>query len=438
MSRRCGVAAGSRIVIAVSGGADSVALLAALADAGYECLAAHCNFHLRGEESQRDMHHVEDVADRLGIDLYIKNFDVHGRMALTGESVEMACRSLRYEWFHDLLERTRATAIAVGHHREDQVETFMLNLLRGTGIAGLTGMAPRNGLVVRPLLDMSRAEIEDYLAARGLSFVNDSSNSSDAYRRNKLRNIILPALESAFPGACDSILNTMSNLADNYGLYSYAVAELGRRFSDNDGARIDVGALAAAMPGGTAFTLLFEILRERGFNSTQTRNILTAAADSHSGTTRYDSGRYVGELKNGILDIIPADGAVLPVGEYRISLRQPVVSPVRIDISEHHLSEFAPQRDNAVMYLDIRALEGSPTFTLRHWHRGDRMRPFGMEGEKLLSDIFSDAGLSASAKRSVWLLTRDGVILWAVGLRASAHFAVRPGTRRYLRLSLKE
>ncbi|MDE6498076.1 MAG: tRNA lysidine(34) synthetase TilS, partial [Muribaculaceae bacterium] len=176
------------VVVAVSGGADSVALLSIMCEEGYQCVAAHCNFHLRGEESTRDMRFVEQLTEKLGVDLYIKDFNVQAAMAVTGESVEMACRRLRYEWFEELLTLLRADDVAVGHHREDNVETFFLNLARGTGIAGLTGMSYRRDYVVRPLLDCSRMEIEEYLRERGLGYVNGSANAEDHYRRNKISN----------------------------------------------------------------------------------------------------------------------------------------------------------------------------------------------------------------------------------------------------------
>ena len=195
------------VIVALSGGADSVALLAVLLRLGYDCRAAHCNFHLRGEESMRDMNHCRAVAEKLDVDLYVRDFDVSARRsAFPGESVEMACRELRYNWFSDLLDRECAQAVAVGHHREDRAETFMLNLMRGAGIAGLTSMRPQSGNVVRPLLPFTRREIEDYVAQHGLTFINDSSNASDAHRRNRLRNNIFPALEAAFPGALDAVL----------------------------------------------------------------------------------------------------------------------------------------------------------------------------------------------------------------------------------------
>ena len=166
------------IVVALSGGADSVALLSALMSEGYNCVAAHCNFHLRGEESLRDMRFAEEITEKLGVDLYVKDFNVAAAMAETGESVEMACRRLRYYWFDELLTTLRASDVAVGHHMEDNVETFFLNLARGTGIAGLTGMDYRRGNVARPLLDCTSLQVEEYLAECGLEYETDNSNNS--------------------------------------------------------------------------------------------------------------------------------------------------------------------------------------------------------------------------------------------------------------------
>lgn len=436
MAGACGVAARSRVVVAVSGGADSVALLASLVSAGYECVAAHCNFHLRGAESQRDMHFVERLTDAIGVDLYIKNFNVTGECERTGESVEMACRRLRYAWFHDLLERLRASAIAVAHHRDDQAETFLLNTLRGTGIAGLCGMAPRNGLVVRPMLGVSRKRVEEYLSERGLEYITDSTNLQNDYRRNRMRNLVLPVMEQAEPGATEAITRTMSLVRSGKALYDWAVETVRRTYADADMSSIRLADMAAEMPAQAARTALFELLRHRGFTATQTDNMLRAAETMLSGTTTFHTEAYRAEIKDGVLEIMAAGEGTPAVQEVSVSLKSTVMSPVRIDVSLHHISEFKPERDTRTIYLDAEVVDGNPDIVLRHWRQGDRMRPFGMKGEKLVSDIFADAHLTAARKRDTWLLVRNGVILWVVGVRASAHFAVSPATRRYLRLTL--
>ncbi|MCM1096190.1 MAG: tRNA lysidine(34) synthetase TilS, partial [Terasakiella sp.] len=205
---------GDTVVVGCSGGADSVALLCVLHALGYRCVAAHCNYHLRGEESNRDMRHVEALAGRLGVDLCVRDFDVDARRASTGESLEMACRELRYGWFDELADRERAAAVAVAHHREDQAETFFLNLLRGTGLRGLGGMAPRRGRVVRPLLDCTRAEIESYIHALGECWVDDSTNAGCDFARNRLRHRLLPLLDELRPGAVGYVVEAMERLRE--------------------------------------------------------------------------------------------------------------------------------------------------------------------------------------------------------------------------------
>ena len=211
------------ILIALSGGADSVALLLALHRLGFMCVAAHCNFHLRGEESRRDMLFCRELTGRIGVDLHVRDFDVESRRKSHGESVETACRELRYRWFADLADAEGAQAIAVGHHMEDRVETFFLNLLRGAGIVGLTSMRPRNGAVVRPLLELSRRQIEEYVAACNENFVTDSTNSDNAFRRNAIRNRLMPLLNEISKDATDAVFRSISNLESARDIFTDAI-----------------------------------------------------------------------------------------------------------------------------------------------------------------------------------------------------------------------
>ncbi|MDE5643107.1 MAG: tRNA lysidine(34) synthetase TilS [Muribaculaceae bacterium] len=422
---------GRPVIVALSGGADSVALLAALTDAGYECLAAHCNFHLRGEESMRDAAHCADICRRLGVDLTLRDFDVPERMARTGESVEMACRSLRYEWFESMLDRERAQAIAVGHHREDSVETFMLNMLRGTGPRGLCGIRPRNGYVVRPLLSCNRRMIEDYLRTRGLEFVTDSTNAENDFKRNRLRNIVLPALEEQFPGAGDAVCRTAGQVSECMALYSDLVKERAARY--RRGSDILVADMVAAEPH--ARMLLYEMLHEsEGFNMSAVSDIIAAAG--RSGRTFISADGHIRELHGGVLRT--AGGSHSVDEEFPVDLRRDILSPVYMTVTRHHVSEFRPERNPSAIYLDASVLDDdSRPLTLRHWRRGDRLDPFGMKGSRLVSDIFSDAGLDPGRKRSVWLLCQGDRILWVCGLRASRHFSVGPDTKEYIRVELR-
>lgn len=419
----------ARLVVALSGGADSVALLAALTALGYDCVAAHCNFHLRGDESTRDMHHAEDVSERLGVDLCVKDFDVAARRRATGESVEMACRELRYAWFADLVDRQGACAVAVGHHREDVLETFFINLLRGTGIGGLTGIRPQQGMVVRPLLDFSRADIETYLHRRGLVWVDDSTNAADDFLRNRLRHHLLPLLDELKQGGSDAVLRSMALLSENKAFYDRAVRARAANYTDADSGDTDLKALALDPDGPL---LLFEMLRSEGFTRRQTDDMLIAAERSGGSFYAGEAVRCVdhGYLRAARVAESPAAGC------YDVSLLHDIHVPVKIEITLHDVADFKPEGDPRVIYIDERALDGSPRWQLRPWRRGDRLEPFGMCGSKLVSDIFAHARLTAAEKESTWLLWRDDKLMWVVGRRASRHFSINRDTRRYLRLKL--
>lgn len=424
------------VIVALSGGADSVALIAVLLRPGYDCRAAHCNFHLRGDESMRDMNHCRAVAEALDVDLYVRDFDVAARRsAFPGESVEMACRELRYCWFADLLDRECAQAVAVGHHREDRAETFMLNLMRGAGIAGLTSMRPRSGNVVRPLLPFSRLEIERYLEQRNLGFINDSSNASDVHRRNRLRNNIFPALEAAFPGALDAVLRTVANLESANSIYMEAVEQKRNRYFS--GTAVRLAALVAAEP--EAATLLLEFLRPLGFTYSQICDMISVSGASGA-HFRSTDGTVVAEISHGKLSLFDASRLNLAAGEvYSVNPLHDIMSPVRITVSRMPVSNFfAEGLGPSVAYFDAAVLDGEHRWELRHYRRGDRMVPFGAKKSKLLSDIFAGAHYSAEQKRRAWLLTRDDEIVWLPGLRNSALFAVGPGTKEYIRMQYFE
>ncbi len=417
------------VIVAVSGGADSVALLTALTSLGYNCVAAHCNFHLRGDESDRDMRSVQALCSKLGVDLYMRDFDVKTRCDSTGESVEMACRALRYEWFGNLLDKMRAQCIAVAHHREDNVETFFLNLMRGSSITGLTGMRWRNEYVVRPILNLTRESIEKYLTDCGIPYVIDSSNASNDYQRNKLRNVVIPALTTQFPDAIDGILKSIGYLNENRELYAQTLHEKSSIYLTANTVHLD--ELMRDEPQHRL--LLFEMLRPLGFNMSQVDDILKSA--DKSGLT-FEAGTTTLELSHGKLTI--AGRTAFTPDEIEVSLARDILSPAYITITEHPVSAFLPSREATVAYFDKNILEGSPKFTLRRWRRGDRITPFGMRGTRLLSDIFTDAKLSAAEKRNVWVLTRNGEIIWVVGMRATDRFSVGPETRRYLTLCLHD
>lgn len=216
-----------KVVVGVSGGADSTALLVALCRLGVKAVAVHCNFHLRGEESNRDQAYVEELCSRLGVELLIEDFDVDGYISLNPKtSVEMACRDLRYELFRRLKSEGGYDRIAVAHNSDDNVETLLLNLFRGSGVSGLRGMLPDTGEIIRPLLELSRKDIEAYLSERGESFMIDSTNQCSDYRRNFIRNEVLPLVESRWKGAKNAINTTIENLRSSENVLKWSEEQL--------------------------------------------------------------------------------------------------------------------------------------------------------------------------------------------------------------------
>lgn len=421
-----------RIVVGLSGGADSVALLLVLRELGYDCVAAHCNFHLRGEESMRDERFCRHLCAGLGIEFIMQDFDVAQSRELTGESVEMACRRLRYDWWDSLLREGVGQVLAVGHHREDNVETFFLNLLRGSGLAGLKAMMPRNVNTIRPLLDCTKAEIIDYLDSQGVKFVTDSSNLSNDYKRNRLRNIVIPELEKVFPGAAETISASISHLRDNYALYTDYTDELRSKYMNADGS-IDLSRLVTTEKNSRM--VLFELLSKVGMNMTQVDNILATINDNGacpvSGRTfRTPAITYL--LDRGKL--IPMDDAGDDDFCEKVNLFSAPFSARRLCLDEFELMREERRLNPRALYLDSRVLDGEPEFELRSWRKGDRLEPFGMKGSKLVSDLLSDAKYSLQQKRSVRLLTRNGQVLWVINLRTSRNFAVDKTSREALEI----
>lgn len=411
---------GRTVLVGLSGGADSVALLAVLSALGYNCTALHCNFRLRGEESERDRRHARDIARKLGADYRETTFDVESRRRADGSSVEMACRVLRYEWFTEVLGETSAQAIAVGHNLTDNVETFFLNLLRGTSLAGLTGMEPRCEAtkVARPLLGITREEITDYLTTRRLQYIDDSSNFTTVYRRNQLRLDILPALRRYFPDADERITSTMEKLRLNESFYRRSVDRTMARYTDPDDGSIDLDAMAANEPEATL--LLFEHLRGEGLTYTQASDIISS---------RHKSGRR-----------FPTAKGCLTTHRNRLLRKTMNESPCTddIDISVQPVSNLRPEECPMTAYFDISLADRLNDIEVRSWREGDRIKPWGMRGSKKLSDIFSDAHIPVSIKYTIPVVTLDNEILWVAGLRNSRLWPVSPDSRHMVVMKLRQ
>lgn len=405
------------VICTLSGGADSTALLCAMVRLGYNCVASHCNFHLRGNESMRDHQCAQSVAELLGVQFIAKDMDVGQYRADHSASIEMACRELRYDWFYQLKDSVNAQAIAVAHNLTDNIETMILNMMRGTGIDGLRGMKWRSDKgVVRPMLGIERKDIEQYLSDIGIEFVTDSSNLSDDYMRNKVRHHILPAIARTDQRSLKGVELTISHLSDQSELYHSLIADAMSRCCDADGG-INLEQLAA-MP--QASLMLYEWLKPHGLSMQQAEDAI--ASRTVSGT-RFISAHALFVNDHGML-------------RYRQPGEQQSDSFPFV-ISTHPISEFRPSRNPDVAYFDAGILECGQPLSFRYWQHGDTLAPFGMKGTRKLSDIFSDAKLSVVQKQRVPLLMLGSTILWVAGIRASRHYPVSSDSTHFLKVALK-
>lgn len=404
------LAAGTRgILVALSGGADSVALLHVLLRLGYACEAAHCNFRLRGEESERDETFVRKLCQEQGVKLHVRAFDTSGYARRQGISIEMAARQLRYDWFEELRRANDLQAVAVAHHREDNAETLLLNLVRGTGIKGLTGMASRNGYVVRPLLEVSRVEIESYLRHLQQAYVTDSTNLEDDYTRNKLRLNILPQLQTINPSVIDALTDTAARLGEVEAVYRRAVEEACRRVMPERG-RISIEALLKE-PSPSA--VLFELLHPLGFNASQQADILRSVNGPTSGKRFYAAGWEL--LRDRDYLSFRAKGEAVP---------QP-----RLVCEERMRDEhFALSPDRHIAYIDADLID--EPLQLRKWKQGDSFVPFGMKGVKSVNHYLRDRKYSLFEKEGQYVVVSGERIVWLVDERIDNRFRLTDATRR--------
>ena len=420
-------------VVALSGGADSVALLRVMLALGYRVEAAHCNFRLRGDESNRDELFVKTLCETQDIKLHLIHFDTAGYASLHQVSIEMAARELRYHYFEQLRQDIGASTICVAHHRDDAVETLLMNLLRGSGIHGLTGIRARNGHIVRPLLCVSRQEIVNYLHSIDQEYVTDSTNLQPDVLRNKVRLQLLPLMEQLYSGATENMARSAYYLSEAEKVYNAEIARYAQEtefpLSDSSPFTIHFSLLSSSP---SPLSLLHEWLTPLGFNRSQLEQIL-AHLDGEPGRV-FESATHTLVIDRESIVVEPVCAPIKPLvipepGTYRID------ETAKIRIEEVGV-ETDISRDPAIATLDAATIRYP--LTLRAVKPGDIFQPFGMEGKKLVSDYLTDRKLNLLAKRHQRVLVdATGTILWLVGQRTDHRYCITPDTHMIFKASIQ-
>lgn len=406
-------------IVALSGGADSVALLLFLDEMGYQVHAAHCNFHLRGAESDRDEAFCESLCLQKNIPFHRIHFDTLTYAETHHVSVEMAARELRYGYFEQLRKDIGASGICVAHHRDDSVETVLLNLIRGTGLRGLTGIQPRKGYILRPLLCVSRQEIEQYLQTKEQSYVTDSTNLVAEVQRNVVRLKVLPLLETINPAVADNIQRTAENLTEAQSVLDVAIENI------RNAKILEYRELERF---GSREYILYEWAKQYGFNGPQVKDMLTAETGSvFSSSMGYD---LLVDRDSYLVEPI-----LKPYKEVRIPEEGTYILDEITKIKVKKCPAYV-SKNPSVATLDAQKV--AFPLTVRRVEEGDRMQPYGMRGTKLLSDLMTDCKLSLFDKRrQLVVVDAQGVVIWAVGLRVSQQVAVTDHTSEVLECILQ-
>jgi len=406
IEREIGLEAESLVLVALSGGADSTALLLMMKELGCKIEALHCNFHLRGEESDRDQTFVEELCKEQDVSLSVRHFNTKEVAKERGISIEMAARDLRYDWFREEMKARKAAYVAVAHHRDDQAETLLLNLLRGTGLRGLAGMSPKHDGIIRPLLFLNREEILKYLESREQSFVVDSSNLERTYLRNRIRLDLIPLLQSINPSAVEHLFLASENVRESIPYYIKGVETTFK----------ELGITATSFPlcALSSRTLLHEWLFGKGFNQAQEEEMLRADENG------------VGKMWHSKSHTILLDRKALILAALSNEVKVPQIKQEIVSSIE--------EKGLNVAYFDADLLTNP--IEVRLVRVGDSFVPFGMNGRKLVSDFLTDRKINRLEKAETFVATCGEDIIWLIGYRSDNRYRVTEGTKRILKLSV--
>lgn len=429
------------LVLAVSGGLDSVALTLLCFQSKYDFEIAHCNFSLRNGESDRDEEFVKDLAAKYKVPFISKKFETARFADENKISTQLAARQLRYQWFEELLAERKKNLTAnkniflvTAHHANDHIETLLMNFFKGTGIKGLTGIPVKQGNIIRPLLFATKAELKNYANQNNFKFVEDSSNASDKYTRNYFRNQLIPGIQKVFPGVEQNLLNNLERFAGIKKIYDDAIETKRGKLTEIKGDEVHIPVLKLQREL-TYKTILYEIINDFGFTANQ--------VDEAAKLLTSESGKYISSATHRIirnrswliiapLNVLQSSFLLIESGEERISFSEGEIS---LKTLENNFNEKLLTSGNDTAFLDMSKIKFP--LILRQWKKGDYFYPLGMKHKKKLSKFFADIKLSVTEREKIWVFESDKKIIWVVGVRIDNRFKILPKTKELLRFQFK-
>lgn len=416
----------AKILLAVSGGVDSVVLTHLCKSAKLNFAIAHCNFNLRGEESDGDESFLLDLADALDLEIFTENFDTKAYAEDAGISIQMAARDLRYNWFNELSTALHFEYILTAHHANDNLETFLINFIRGTGLEGMTGIKAEKENLIRPLIGFSRNEIENFARTHNIQWREDSSNASNKYLRNKIRLDIIPLMEEINPQLLDSFARTQAHLKESLALVDDYMGLLYKEIitKDSFGYRLNIAVLKK-IPNTRA--VLYQLLKTFGFTEWgDVYNLIEA----QPGKMVFSSTHRL--IRDREYLLLTEKKASTMARSYEIKEGEEIVMLPAGNFTIHQVEKIEDTSHNCI-YVDKDKL--NYPLVLRKWKEGDSFYPFGMKGKKKLSDFYKDKKLSLPEKEESWLLCSGEAIVWVVNHRADARFAVTKSSENILKIT---
>jgi tRNA(Ile)-lysidine synthase len=450
------------LLLAVSGGADSVALCELCFQAGFHFEIAHCNFQLRGEESDRDEKFVRKLAEKYSTKVFVKRFDTKGYAEGKRISIQVAARELRYAWFEELLktdhpqkttdDRVPSTFnlqrsktnhqpvnwLLTAHHANDNIETLLMNFFKGTGIKGLQGILPKQGKIIRPLLFAKREEVELFNRENKLHFVEDSSNTSDKYTRNYFRHQLIPSVEKVFPKAEDNLIKNIARFSEIEILYQQSIDQHKKKLFEQKGNEIHIPVLKL-LKSKPLKTIVYEIIKDFSFTPHQTDEVINLL--------KSESGKYISSASHKIIrnrnwliiapiNNLEANHVLIHESDDNVDFELGIVKLKTNNYELNETSGLKYPKSELIATLD--AANITFPLILRKWKQGDYFHPLGMQKKKKLSRFFIDQKMSVPDKEKVWVIESNKRIIWIIGKRIDDRFKITGKTKKILAIEFNK